>query len=135
METILAIFIGIIIGILAATGFWYLKNKSLPIQTSPASKVQSSQSPTEIKSELKLEISNTEITVVNTSIYELKLKTNPLAKLIISHNANDYFEQSDKNGDFTKKLELTIGINSITVSVYDNNNYLQQKLILDYEEK
>lgn len=138
LETILAVFIGVAIGIVITSGFWYIKDKTVFNQSKKITQVQ--VKPTEnktAKKALKLELKNSEeTTILNSAIFDLEAATNPNSKIVLTLNAVDYVENADKQGLYTKKIELDSGLNTITVTVFDRDgNFLQKEIKLVYAPK
>lgn len=140
METILAVFIGVAIGIVATSGFWYLKGKSSLMSSTNTASITVTPSADKNSTKntvLKLELKNSEeITILNSAIYDLEVSTSPSSKIALTFNANDYIENADTKGNYTKKIELDSGLNTITVTVFDlDGNFLQKEIKLVYAPK
>ena len=140
LETVLAVFIGIAIGIVATSGFWYIKGKSSLIsgtKTASITVTPSADKSSAKNTVLKLELKNSEeMKILNSAIYDLEASTAPGSKIVLTFNANDYLENADAKGIYTKKIELDSGLNIITITVFDlDGNFLQKEIKLVYTPK
>jgi len=136
-ETVVAIFVGIVLGIIIASGFWYLKNslKTLPKNTTGSANTTITPQPE--NKQLFLEI-NTPLdqTISNEKDLELSGKTNPNTIVILSYNQNDYILRASEQGNFSTNIKLDSGINILYLTAANEKNETKKmSLHIVYEEK
>lgn len=138
LETIIAVFVGIILGIIVASGFWFLKSAKMAIPKKPAEKTVVS-TPTNTPSRQSLFLSLTkpqDQSILNDKSLIIEGKTTPETRLITTKSQNETVVKSDGNGNFNLKLNLDDGVNTILITaVNDQNETKSLTLTVVYEEK
>ncbi len=140
METVIALVLGIILGVLAASSFWFLKNHkftfSLPV--SKVTNMKATPTPMSLKEKLfSLEISAPmDQSIVNTTTHNLSGKSSPNTLIIVSLAAGDDVVRTDAEGNFQKIINLNEGLNYVTVTAISDAGQSQQvNLTVVYETK
>lgn len=139
METVIALVLGIILGVLSASSFWFLKNHKFNLSL-PQKVINSkiSLSPTPPKEKLfTLEISApADQSIVNTATPNLTGKSSPDTLIIISLPSRDEVLRTDTEGNFQKLINLNEGLNYISVTAVNTAGQSQQiNLTIVYESK
>lgn len=138
LETIIAVFVGIILGIIVASGFWLLKSAKIALPQKPTAKTVVS-TPTKTLSQQSLFLSITkpqDQSILNDKSLTIEGKTTPNTRLIVTKSQNETVVKSDGNGNFNLKLNLDAGVNTILfTAVNDQNETKSATLTVAYEEK
>lgn len=137
-ETILAGVIGVVIGVLSASAFWYLRSNTFSL---PKSENKITKAVRKTEEDLKkAPIFLTVDKPVNQSIISedtalVSGKTNSGNVIIVSGGDNDETIFSD-NGEFKKEIGLKEGINLINVTAADmNGQSVIQNIQVVYESE
>lgn len=140
-ETIIAVVIGILIGVFAASAFWLIKTNriSFPSQNSQniVNTTKSTPTPTKTSAPFSLDISAPEnMSIFSEKEITLKAKTLPFANMILTVNGVTSVSKADDNGTIAEKVTLQEGVNEILVSsLKDTNQVISKSLIVIYEKK
>lgn len=115
-EIILAIFVGLSLGLVVAFGLWRVNSFLKP---APLTKNGSSPSPSP-NSVLGLTIARPENeSVISESPVGVSGITKPSSWVVISGESGDQIVQSESSGEFVGELELKAGINQIKIAAFD----------------
>ncbi|OGM20854.1 hypothetical protein A2863_00060 [Candidatus Woesebacteria bacterium RIFCSPHIGHO2_01_FULL_38_9b] len=138
-EIIIAIFVGILVGLVVAFGVWRANSA---IKTSNNISTQKNIQPSpDVKNPLNEELNITlsqpeDLDVVSQNTTQIMGITRPNTLVVISSEEDDYVIKSDLNGEFKQDIKLASGINEIALHVFDNNqNESQSTIILVYSEE
>ncbi|MBI3384714.1 hypothetical protein HY030_00800 [Candidatus Gottesmanbacteria bacterium] len=140
METVIALVLGVILGVLAASSFWFLKNHkfTLSLPTNKVINIKTTTTPTPLKEKLfSLEISSpSDLSIVNTATPNLSGKSSPNTLIIISLTNGDEVLRTDAEGNFQKLINLNEGLNYISVTAISAIGQTEQvNLAVVYETK
>ena len=136
-ETLIAVIFGVILGILTASLFWFIKSHQFNFKPLSKTQMTITPTPTFMPNALTLEILRPQnLSIINTPTTTLSGRTKPHAYVVISDGTSDEVLKSDASGDFEKVLKLNEGLNVINIMpVSDQGETIQRQLNLVYEAK
>lgn len=132
-ELAFAIIFGLVFGAILSLGIWKtntaLKKRNSNESSSETQLKNKNFSPETFQT-LSLTLSQPEDldVVTNSPVYIIGL-THADTYVIISTDEEDYIIQSDSKGEFKQDVNLTGGLNQITISAVDNEGNLNEKTI------
>lgn len=138
-ETIVAVVIGIVIGVFVASAFWLVKANKISFPSNIAQNTGASKTtPTPTKTSLpfSLDITQPEDQAIVTSPnLTIKIKTVTFANVIISTNGTTIALKADDKGTVEKEITLSEGVNVIAVTgIKDTSDALTKKILVVYEK-
>ncbi|KKQ43019.1 MAG: hypothetical protein US60_C0009G0022 [Microgenomates group bacterium GW2011_GWC1_37_8] len=138
-EIIIAIFVGILVGLVVAFGVWRA-NSAIKTSNNLSTEKNIQPSPdaeNPLNEELNVTLSQPEdLDVVSQNTTQIMGITRPNTLVVISSEEDDYVIKSDLNGEFKQDVKLVSGINDIRLLVFDTNqNISQSNLTLVYSEE
>ena len=132
-EVLLAILAGVMFGLVVAYGIWKANNS---IKSPSALQAEGTPPPSqEVNSkEISLTLAKPENNQVFTqNPVEISGLTKPGSWITISSESSDYLVIPDTNGGFTQEIDLSGGVNNITVVAIDEvGNASSEVLLLVY---
>lgn len=130
-EVLIAIIIGIALGIVVAFGFW---RANLSLSPNNSSNISQPTPDPIIQDFSELAITQPENnSVVSTSTIKVVGVTNPNSVVTILTGKSEYVVQGDNEGGFEKEVELSAGPNEIVITSYDEiGTETSQKLLVVY---
>lgn len=140
-ETIIAVVIGILIGIFAASAFWLVKTNKISFSNSSSINNQQvmKKNPTPTKSDLPFSMSISEPTdqsIVSTENISVKVKTLAFANVVISTNGDTVIIKADDKGNVSEEINLNEGLNQIIITaIKDSSQEITKNLLIVYEKK
>ena len=146
-EIVIAIILGLTVGIVAAISIWAAKEGTLKLslslpKLSQVEKKEPTITPTAAEQKPQenffLDITSPENeTIVTNNEIELTGKTNPEVSIIVSQEANDTVLSSKKDGSFSTKITLSPGPNTIIIIAIDQGTNTAQvaRTIVFQEQK
>lgn len=133
---VLSNFLLLIIGLLLIFGlYYYVHNGQIfPVNNSLLNYLPATKKPTSLVLELKSPDDN--LLTFNGAI-TISGSTLPNTNLIISTNNQDFNLESDNKGQFSKIIDLDLGLNEIMVNAFDKEGNIksEERIIFYSEEK
>lgn len=125
-ELIVAIVFGILFGCLIAYGLWMtnskLSAKDIPLEESASLQGVSNVHAPNPPQQLQVELTNVEDNeAFDTSSISVSGLTQPDIWVAIGTEKKDYITKSNHDGLFEEQVDLTFGINDLTITVFDAN--------------
>ena len=121
-EIIIAIFVGIFVGLAVAFGVWRANSAIKNVNEVPQSNTTETnkRSETSANNDIQISLSQPEdLDVVNDKTTNLAGLTKPNSMVVISAEDKDYIIKSDQNGEFMQEITLVNGSNDIRIHAYD----------------
>lgn len=138
-ETIVAVVIGIVIGVFVASAFWLVKANKISFPgniTQNTGSAKTTPTPTKTSLPFSLDITQPEDqTIVTSPNLTIKIKTVTFANVIISANGTTVALKADDKGTVEKEITLSEGVNVIVVTgIKDASDALTEKILVVYEK-
>ena len=138
-ETIVAVVIGIVIGVFVASAFWLVKTNKIAFPGNIENIGKTSQTtPTPTKTSLPFSLDITQPedhTIITSPSLTVKVKTVAFANVIISTNGTTVALKADDKGSVEKEITLGAGVNEIVITgIKDTSDALTKKLLVVYEK-
>lgn len=126
-EILFAVIAGVIFGIIVAFGIWRA-NSALNSKPKTTSQESSNTAPTTSPQEFSLALAKPEENdVITDSPTVLTGVTAPSAQVIISTEDEDYVTTADSSGAFSQEVDLTGGVNNLTVFAVSQDGQSAEK--------